>query len=151
MVKLPTQTFLDSVEEKKIYYFSSSYLNTDVPHHFICVKKNDDDIIFLSCCTSQFETVSRYVETRSLPNETLVYLSPDNTENPFDRDTYVNCNDELKTYTLEDFENMYDNDSISYTGEISDSQYQQILTGIHYSPLIEEEVKEEIPKDIDNV
>lgn len=148
MVKVPTSNFSDSIKEKKIYYFSSTYLNTNIPHYFICIKRNDNDILFLTCCTSKFDTVRKFIETRNLPNESLVFISPKNENNPFDVDTYINCN-YVYTYTVEDFENMYELNSINYTGELTDGQYQQILTGIHSSPLVEVETKEEIPISVD--
>lgn len=147
MVKVPTDIFIESIDNKKIYYFSSNQLNTKIPHHFICVKRNNNDVLFMSCCTSQFETIRKFVETRSLPLATLVYISPKDTSNPFDKDTYVNCND-IQTYTIDEFRSMYESNAINYSGEISDNYYEQIITGIHSSPLIEEEIKENIPQTI---
>ena len=142
-MKFPTDTFIEAIQNKKVYYFSSTKINSDVPHHYIVVSKTDSNLLVLSICTSQFETIQRLIESRDLPNETLVYIKP-NEDNPFDENTYVNCN-ECFTYTIDEFRSMYDSDSIQYTGEISDAHYEQILTGIHASPLIEEEVKDSVP------
>ena len=100
----------------------------------------------MSCCTSQFDTVRRFVETRSLPMESLVWISPDESsvDNPFSKDTYVNCNS-CFTYTIEEFRTMYDAETVSYSGKVSDSHYEQILIGIHSSPLVDNETKEIIP------
>jgi len=41
---------------------------------------------------------------------------------------------------------MYDNDSITLSGKISDNHYEQILIGIQKSPLVDNETKAIIPK-----
>ncbi len=146
-MKLPVGTFLSAISDKKIYYFSSNKINSVDPHYYICIKRTDDDILIMSCCTSRFDTVKRFVETRSLPMETLVWISPDvaNSDNPFSKDTYVNCN-EYQTFTIEEFKNLYNSDSISYSGKISENHYQQIINGLHCSPLVDDESKDIIPK-----
>ena len=93
-MKLPVELFLSSVEEKKVYYFASNKINSIEPHHYICIKRTDNDLLILSCCTSKFETIAKFVETRSLPPSTLVYIKPSN-QNPFTLDTYINCNNTI--------------------------------------------------------
>lgn len=147
MVKVPTQTFIDSISNRKVYYFSSNQISSKVPHYFICIRRTEDDLLFMSCCTSQFDTVRKFVESRSLPFETLVHISPKDENNPFDKDTYINCND-LQTYTVEEFREMYDSNDVDFSGVISENHYEQILTGIHLSPVIEDDIKELIPKQV---
>ena len=144
-MKVPPELFLSSIEEKKVYYFTSTKLNTETPHHFVCIKRTDKDILILTVCTSKFETVKTHVEKMGLPQETLVWIKPKEGENPFTKDTYVNCNNSF-TYTVEEFEIMYKSDTISHSGEISENHYNQILTGLHKSPVIEREVKDSIPQ-----
>ena len=146
-MKVPTDLFLQGIEEKKVYYFSSTRLNTPEPHYYICIKRTDNDILILSCCTSQFDTLRQYVETKSLPFSTLVWVSSKDDSNPFSKETYVNCN-EYHPYTLDEFKQMYDSDAIDFSGEISDCHYEQIIVGIHDSPLIEPEIKELLPVSI---
>lgn len=143
-MKIPVDLFVSAIEEKKIYYFSSTKINTNEPHYFICIKKTDNDVLIMSCCTSKFETVRKFVESRCLPFETLVWITPSDLNNPFTMDTYVNCNDTIP-FTIEEFRIMYDSDSITSSGEISLNHYSQILTGIHKSPMIDDEIKELIP------
>lgn len=143
-MKLPINLFLAAIGERKVYYFSTTKINTAEPHYFICLKRTDNDLLIMSCCTSQFGTIKSFVETRGLPFETLVWISPKDIENPFTKDTYVNCN-ESKTFTLDEFKDMYNSDNISYSGEISENHYKQILIGIHSSTLIDEETKLIVP------
>lgn len=144
-IKVPTNLFLTGIQEKKVYYFSSTQINTPDPHYFICIKRCDNEVLILTCCTSQRDTVQNFIESRSLPYETMVWISPADNENPFKKDTYVNCNNTFY-YTLEEFRNMYDSDKINFSGEISLNHYSQIIEGIQKSPLIDEETKELIPR-----
>ena len=143
-MKFSTDVFLGAIAAKKVYYFSSTKLNTPIPHHFVCVKRTDNEVLILTCCTSQFDTVSRFVESRNLPNSTLVWISPKDPANPFITDTYVNCNNSF-SYTVDEFRAMYESDSVNFSGEIAEPHYVQILTGIHSSPMIDAETKELIP------
>ena len=147
-MKLPVQAFIDSISERKVYYFSNTQLNTLVEHHYICLKRTDNNILILSCCTSKFETVKKYIEKNNLPYETLVHISPKSSENPFTVDTYINCND-YHTFTVEDFVIMHEDNKLEYTGEVSLADYEQLLYGIHASTLIDEETKDLLPKPED--
>lgn len=95
----------------------------------------------MSCCTSQFDTVRKFVESRKLPTETLVWISPND---PFRKDTYINCNSTIP-YTVEEFKVMYESDTIKFSGEISENHYEQILIGLHKRTMIDRELKQVIP------
>lgn len=145
-MKVDTNVFLASISEKKIYYFSSSKINSPEQHYYICLKRTDNDILILSCCTSKFETISNFIEKRNLPHSTLVWIKPQlgDDDNPFTKDTYVNCNNH-HTFTLVEFKIMYESNNISYSGKIDEIHYEQILIGIHASTIIEKETKDLIP------
>jgi hypothetical protein len=146
-VRLPIDVFLKSIEEKKVYFFSTEKINTPAPHFFICVRRTNNDLLIFTCCTSQFEKRRRFIESRGLPFETLVYIKPKDDGNPFDRDTYVDCND-CEIFTLEELAEKYKTGGVEFSGEISDVYYEQILIGLHASPLIDEETKELIPTSL---
>ena len=142
-----TDIFLKGIKEREVYYFSSTKIATSVPHHYICIKRTDNDVLILSLCTSKFDTIRKYVEIRKLPFETLVYIPSNSKDNisPFPLDTYINCND-THSYTIEEFKKMFDSGLISVTGEISDEYYEQIIIGLHKSPLIDRNTKNILPK-----
>lgn len=143
---VPVKLFVSSVQDRNIYYFSSDQIKSTEPHYFICIHRTPDDVLLLSCCTSQFEKRKNFIELQGLPNETLVWIRPkDGDYNPFTKDTYVDCNN-VYEYTLEEFAEMHKNGTISYTGELDQKYYSQIIIGIHKSPLVEEIKKEFIPK-----
>ncbi len=142
-MKLPVNFFLDTIQEKKVYYFSNSSMNTDIPHNYICLKRTPDDLLILSCCTSKFETIKRFIEIRELPYQTLVWIRPDDAI--FTKDTYINCN-QYFSYTVEQFKQMYESGKIEFKGQIADSTFEEIIDGLLQSPLIDEETKDLLPK-----
>lgn len=145
-MKLPSNIFLAGITEREIFYFASTKINSSEPHHFICIKRTDNDILILACCTSQKDTIERLIKLQNLPYNTIVAISPDaGDDNPFTKDTFVNCNDSF-TYTLDEFRAMYESHTITCSGKISEIHYEQILIGIHASTLIDEDTKELIPK-----
>lgn len=149
-MKVPLDNFITSINERKIYYFSSEKINTKVPHFFICIKRTKSDLLIMACCTSKIETHLRFINKRkNIPIETLVRIDPEdnNIDNPFTKVTYVNCNN-CYIYSIEEFKIMYKNDDILYKGELIRNIFDSILIGIHKSPLIVNEIKEhlEVPK-----
>ena len=142
-MKLPVELFLQGIEEKKVYYFTSNKISTDNPHYYVCIKRNND-VLILTLCTSQIEKKQRYIELRKLPYETLVFIKNGKTK-IFNKDTCINCN-EIHQLTIDEFVNKYKKDEIESSGFIDDNYYDQIIVGIHKSPIIEEEIKDLIPK-----
>lgn len=138
------EDFAKFIAEKKIYFFSCKKLGINNPHYFICLKRNNQDLLLLSCCTSQFETVRKYIEYNKLPESTLVSISNRYEDNPFNRETYINCND-VKILHVDDLKELYASQELTFQGNINDFQYKQIITGIIDSPVVEEDIKEELP------
>lgn len=89
----------------------------------------------MACCTSQFETVRRFVESRRLPDSTLVRVKSTK-ENGFTKETYVNCNNEPFEYTRDEFLEKFRNQTIKYKGELSETDFEQLIIGFTESPLI---------------
>lgn len=143
MVKIPWESFKQGLAPGKIYYFSTKDIPT--PHFHICVGRTKTDMLFFVCATSQFKTVSRFVESRGLPTETLVYINPTNFhDSPFDRETFVNCNT-VSSLPLEQIRLLYEEEGFKFRGELSENYADQVLIGLHKSPLIDAEIKEAIP------
>lgn len=142
-IPIPKHLFTQNILPKKVYFFSSTQLNTLIPHYFICISRAEDDMLILVCCTSQFEKRKRFIELRNLPFSTLVWIPP-NEENGLEIDSYVDCNSYFD-YTAEELWRLYDADNLDFKGEISNSHFQQIVLGLKESPLIEESIKELLP------
>jgi hypothetical protein len=138
--------FETEITSRKILYFSCDVLNTREPHYFICICIHPFGEINFSCCTSQFETVKRLIERHRYPPSTLVYISPADTDNPFDRDTYVNCN-EYFTYDIEELWQMYTNGEIirMFDNPLPLHSFEQIVIGFRDSEMIEEDFKDALP------
>lgn len=131
------------ITHRQILYFICPDLNSPNPHYFICVAHHPNGELVLSCCTSQFDTVKKLVERGRFPNSTLVYMPPAS-DNPFVKDTYINCN-EYVPYLISELWEMYTLGSLSLHGELPLHSFEQILIGFKDSPLIEEDVKEKLP------
>ena len=139
-MKIPIEFFLQGIDEKKVYYFSSAKLNTSVPHYFICVLKGSSNTVILVCCTSDREDKrKKRIEKLGL-HTTLIWIKPD-ISNGLTKDTFVDCNSFFE-YSIDDFKAMYENDLLEYKGEISETHYEQIINGLLDSPTIPTEIKE---------
>jgi len=142
-----TELLLQGLAEKKVYYFASQSINSAEPHYWIVVKVSENQIIHFACCTSQFKKRKLFIESRNLPQETLVYIQA-NDDVPFTKDTYVDCNARLHALPVSDFIKKYESQDLTLKGEVKDSHFQQIITGIHASPLVEEDFKSTLKKEI---
>ena len=139
-MKLPIELFINGIDEKKVYYFSSTQLDTSIPLYFICIIKAENDKLILVCCTSDREGKRKKLAEKRGWYSTLVYVVP-NADNGLTKDTFVDCNN-VFTYSIDDFANMYNDNLLEFKGEISDIPYEQIMNGMLDSPLIEEDIKE---------
>lgn len=142
-MNLPSELFNSYIQPKSIYYFSTDKLNTPESHYFICITKNSVEMIILVCCTSQFKKRANFIESRNLPQTTLVWIEPDS-KNGLKMDSYVDCNG-IFDFSTNELKSKFDNETLKYIGEISDDVYQQILIGLHDSTLITEAQKEYFP------
>ena len=141
--------FEKQITSRKIFYFTSDALQTKVPHYFICIMVQPDKIINLSCCTSQFESVKRLIEKNRFPHETLVYIPQADPENPFRKDTYVNCNEYFQ-YSIDEFWELYYYTDFQIIGDLPLHSFEQILIGFMKSDVIEQEYKDLLP-NIDDI
>lgn len=137
------ESFVNAMGSRKLYKFSSSSLNTAIPHFFVCVTTTQNEVVLFTCCTSQFEKRQNYIERRGLPYSTLVWIKAPNELNELYKDTYIDCNQHFE-YTYEDIRVLYDADAITHEGEITEAEWLQIIQGLLDSPRIEEEVKDKI-------
>lgn len=139
-MKLPLDFFLQGIDEKKVYYFSTTQLNTAIPHYFVCILKGEKDALILVCCTSDKDDKrKKRIEMLGL-HSTLVWIKPDN-NNGLTKETFVDCNS-IFEYSINDFKKMYEQDQLEYKGEVTEIHYEQIINGLLESPNITEEIKE---------
>lgn len=135
------EAFIQAIGARKLYKFSSTQLTTSIPHFFVCITTQSNQAILFTCCTSQFEKRQRYIELQNLPYSTLVWLKAPNAINQLYKDTYVDCNSKF-VYSYDKIRDKYDAGTISFEGEIEESEWLQILQGLLDSPRIEEDIKE---------
>src|SRR4051794_22325400 len=90
----------------QILRFACKELRTDIPHYFICVCRDLNGNLILSCCTSQFGTLTKLIQKGKYPNETLVLIPGSDQSNPFTQDTYENCNKYFR-FTISELWDLY--------------------------------------------
>jgi len=138
---IPSSLVSSIIEEGKMYYFSSTKLNTSEPHHFICIKRSDQVLLF-SCCTSKFESMTKFVQARKLREETIVTVPSATDGTKLTKHTYINCNEDPIEIALPDFIERLKNNSVKSTGTLPPEYMEKILIGIRASDMIDEEMKE---------
>jgi hypothetical protein len=128
--------FIQQIAVKKVYKFVNHKLSSMEPHFHI-VLSVENEILILAVCTSQFEKRKKFIEKKSLPENTLVKISGDF----FDKETFVDCNMNIfSEETCEKLYNLYKDGLLEFSGEITDCEYIQILDGIIDSPLIDSSI-----------
>ena len=138
-------SFGDTIEPRKIYKFSSNKINTPILHYFICIVRDDGDFLVMTCCTSQFEKRKKFIEARpDIPNSTLVWIDAPNDDNHLTKETYIDCNNYIE-YSVAELQQKYNQEEITFEGEISEVHFLQIIQGLLDSPEIEDEIKEMLP------
>lgn len=123
----------ERIRPKSIFKFvNPEFPNYDHYHICVLVVEDDQEVLF-SVCTTNKDRLERFIARRNLSEKTIVYIRPDDT---FSEDTFINCNDKNIRTVLE-VEEMYNRGLLTYLGEISDSQFEQILLGMLDSTMIE--------------
>ncbi len=142
-MKIPGKLLLQTLQDGDVYFFDKKATVGIPDHRHICVKKTGDTNIIFACCTSNQDTMNRFLEKKNLPSSSIVYIN--NAKYPFlTKDTYINCNN-VSVISENQFVSECDNGLIEKKGKIDLSDYAQIVTGIKESILVEEEIKDLIP------
>jgi hypothetical protein len=90
------------------------------------------------------------IEKNRFPPETLVFIPGVDADNPFKKDTYINCNEYFQ-YSTDEFWELYSGKEMRIVGELPLHSFEQILIGFLKSDIIEQEYKDSLPTldDID--
>lgn len=143
-MNVPFDLFYSSLTKKKVYFFSSSSTIGIGNHRHVCVTKTDNDTFFV-CTTSQEKTMNRLIEIQGLPSSTIVHVPK--SESYLTQDTFINCN-EVFVVSKAELKREYECGNINLKGEMKDVYYSQILNGVHESILVDEEIKDIVPKEL---
>jgi len=137
---IPDDILIKSISDGDVYYFSSTKIQSNEPHNFICVKKGNNDILVMACCSSKYETSLKYIKRQGISEDTLVYLDPAiNTY--LKKHTFVNCNNAFP-FTKQEFLAKYRKNEIKFKGKVDSEDYDKIKNGLLISPDVEEEIKD---------
>lgn len=144
--------YFDFANSRDIFYFKNSAISSDEPHYYVCITKTDGGVILLTICTSQEDTIKKYVRFNPLVDEsTIVWIQKDSDEeHPFTKDTFINCNNVFE-FTKEEFNLLKSENKIKNKGALSEGKFQEMLDGIHSSNILTGEQKALIPVSIDEL
>jgi hypothetical protein len=138
---LPSPLFSQHLEKRHIYLFRAEPPGETIPNHLhVCINRSDGEKLYFVCCTTKWNTIINFLNKTGFDYSTAVGIAKDS-QNNFDEDTYINCNNVFKCNENE-FNRAYTSGKISYIGELGESDYLQVVQGICNSPLVEEEIKD---------
>lgn len=89
--------------------------------------------------------MNRLIEIQGLPSSTIVHVPK--SESYLTQDTFINCN-EVFVVSKTELKKEYECGNINFKGEMKDVYYSQILNGVHESILVDEEIKDIVPKEL---
>jgi hypothetical protein len=134
---LPNDLINSVIKDGSVFKFSTNKINTTEPHYFIVISNIDNKIIALSCCTSQYDTIQKYLKKNNYSQKILVDIDYNN-YNFLKKPTFINCNTKIE-FNYIDFVKKHLKDK---KGEINQDDYTKIVEDILISPDIEEEFKD---------
>lgn len=135
-MNLPENLINSVIKDKAVFYLRTNKISSNEPHYFIVISNIDNKIIALSCCTTKYETILKYITRNKYPETTIAdidYNSYDFLKTP----TFINCNSKIE-FDYDDFVQKHLKDQ---KGEINEADYKKIVDGMLISPDIEEEFK----------
>lgn len=142
-MKLPFTLLSNTIASGNIYFITKNVFVESGGHYFICIKKKTDGYIALSCCTSKYDTIMKFIKINGFPESTIVTIASGTEGTEFNRHTYIDCNN-LEEISVNDFVNSMNEKNIRKAGQISDEIYGKIVNGLLDSPEIEDEMKDEL-------
>jgi len=133
---LPSDLINSVIKDRAVFYLRTNKINSDEPHYFIVISNIDNKIIALSCCTTQYDTILKYIKRNKYPDNTIADIDY-NSYSFLKTSTFINCNSKIE-FDYDDFVKKHLKDE---RGEINDEDYKKIVNGMLSSPDIEEEFK----------
>ncbi len=138
-MELPLSLIEETVNETEMYFFTKE-TEKGVPGHIhVCVRKGEKFILF-TACTSQTDTIFKFVTRTNADPNTFPCFAPDNI-NCFKQLTYINCNNIIEFDRTEFLNQIKENKVYKLQGIITDDAMQQIVKGIKLSKTIPENIK----------
>jgi len=126
--------FEAQLQPGKVLFFKNPSF-PEKPHPHVCLIGKGGEIILLSSATSQQATVERFIRYRGLPLNTIVCIRPAST-NGLAKDTYINCNNDPHELGREELWAMYSRSELQIFGDLSASDFEQVVLGLLNSPLV---------------
>lgn len=138
---LPISLIGTSIEENKIYYFTSK-APIGIPEHMhVCIRIKGQMLLF-STCTSQTDTVYRLAVLKKWDMNTFPCFKK-NAENQFTRDlTFVNCNNIIRCSQDDFADYLKQGVIIPFEGVMNEEAMRLIANGVRKSKVVAQEIKD---------
>ena len=136
---LPIALLEELVAEAEIYYFGKDAAIGVPDHYHICVKKHGKMYLF-TACTSQIDTIYRYLSHSGTDPNTIPCLSP-NAGNGFRVLTFVNCNQVYECESGEMVDEIRSGRVRKEEGNLSEEEMLMLVKGIRLSRTVSDNIK----------
>jgi hypothetical protein len=140
---------LDDLDEflkpRSVLYFQSDVEGFNEPHHMICLAISETEICSFGVCTSQEEKMHQKAEKYGA--HTIVHINHRDAENPLNKATYVNCNNDPIKHTKEEVIQFFQNSPhlLQRCWVLPESKYLEIIQGLNASVFIDDSIRQSLP------
>ncbi len=139
-MNIPKGLLTQSISPQDVLIFTNNNLNSPDAHLHICIAAVGEEIKFV-VSGSDGSKVKGRIAARGLPVYTAVDVPDKSTlpASPFNRPSCIDCN-HVFSYTKKEFEERFGGNYSIAEKKLPDSYFQQIVSGICMSPLVEQEL-----------
>ena len=136
---LPEKLLEELTSESDIYFFNNGAM-IGVPGHFhICVKRKDK-LVFFTACTSQINTIIRFLSNTATDPNTIPCIHPSQ-NNGFRELTFVDCNRVFDCSIQTLIENLQIGTITKGKGRVSLKEMRMLVNGIKLSKTVADNIK----------
>ena len=138
----PESLVKDQIEEGKVYRFYDTVPEGSdaIPGHWHICFKVGGEIVYLLCCTTKEETIDNFIKVNRLDKKTKVHITPTE-DNGLLKETFLNCNS-VHYCDFEQLVKAVSAGSVTYSGEITEAEYQLIKIGLLSSAVVPQVIKQ---------
>lgn len=124
-----------TIQVGSVVILPSAKLSSPDPHPFVVIGVEEGEV-HMVCGSSQQDTVNRLLKRPGYTNESFVWVSPDGAGNgnSLNKDTFFDCN-KIIPFPLYALCDKHFEGSLLNVGILSESDFDQIITGVDLSPL----------------
>lgn len=138
-MELPATLLEEMVSESEVYFFEASSPIGVPGHMHICVKKQSRILLF-TACTSQTDTIYRFITRKGIDPNTLPCIAPSK-NNGFRQNTFVNCNQIVECEPSAFAQMLQNKQARLLPGVLSQDEMASLVKGILLSVTVADNIK----------